>query len=228
MFKAIFGRKNFRLFHDSFAMTKAKKLETLCQWCGQQAQRGETVLVLAHFPSSFMENQDALMKSGLDFEIFAERMNPQMLTQWLNETDRRGQIFLSIAQMLEPTEASDPLSRSSTQTSGEPKKLSVIVTERYPLVSHDERLETFFRSLQAKTSMGYLIAFDDPLVVGLLGQRFVDLMEQLGFNENELISSAMTYRGLARKIRKATASVTDEKSAESPEEWIALNGLPTK
>lgn len=228
MFKAIFGKKNFRLFHDSFAMTKAKKLETLCQWCGQQADQGETVLVLAHFPSSFMENQDALQESGLDFEIFAERMNPPKLAHWLGESNRRGQIFLSMAQMLEPVEPHEPLSESNPRPIGDQTKLSVIVTERYPLVSQDEKLATFFRSLHAKTSMGYLIAFDDPLVVGLLGQRFVDLMEQLGFNENELISSAMTYRGLTRKIRKATASVTDEKPAESPEEWIALNGLPTK
>lgn len=209
-------------------MTKAKKLETLCQWCGQQAQQGETVLVLAHFTSSFIENQDALQDSGLDFEIFAERMNPQMLAKWLGETDRRGQIFLSMAQMLDPPALIDDSQRSKLPTTNELKKLSVIVTERYPLVSHDEALDTFFRSLHAKTSMGYLIAFDDPLVVGLLGQRFVDLMEQLGFNENELISSAMTYRGLARKIRKATASIIDETPAESPEEWIELNGLPNK
>ena len=106
------------------------------------------------------------------------------------------------------------------------KMLSVIVTERYPIVINDQQLEAFFRRVDRVVSMGYLISFDDPVVKGLLGERFVNLMEQLGFRDNELISSAMTYRGLARKLQKSTASITEEQTAESPEEWIELNGIP--
>ena len=207
-------------------MTKATKLATLCQWTQQQSAREETVLILSHFPSSFLENQDALQEAGIDFEIIAERMDEQTFSQWLETSSGPGQVVLTMAQMLDLTPGETDPTSSQPNLQKSDKMLSVIVTERYPIVINDQQLEAFFRRVDRVVSMGYLISFDDPVVKGLLGERFVNLMEQLGFRDNELISSAMTYRGLARKLQKSTASVTEEQTAESPEEWIELNGIP--
>lgn len=207
-------------------MTKATKLATLCQWTQQQSAREETVLILSHFPSSFLENQDALQEAGIDFEIIAERMDEQTFSQWLETSSGPGQVVLTMAQMLDLTPGETDPTSSQPNLQKSDKMLSVIVTERYPIVINDQQLEAFFRRVDRVISMGYLISFDDPVVKGLLGERFVNLMEQLGFRDNELISSAMTYRGLARKLQKSTASVTEEQTAESPEEWIELNGIP--
>ncbi|MDG2012679.1 MAG: hypothetical protein P8J33_04190 [Pirellulaceae bacterium] len=207
-------------------MTKATKLATLCQWTQQQSARGETVIILSHFPSSFLENQDALQDAGIDFEIIAERMDEPSFAQWLESSSGRGEVLLTMAQMLALSPGDFTPASSQPNLPSSDKLLSVIVTERYPIVINDQHLEAFFRRVDRVVSMGYLISFDDPLVKGLLGERFVNLMEQLGFSDNELISSAMTYRGLARKLQKSTASVTQEQTAESPEEWIELNGIP--
>ncbi len=225
LFKRLFGKPRFQRFPDSFTLSKANKLLTLCDWVRQQESRQETVLVLSHFQSTFLENQDALQQAGIEFEILATPSAADSLMQRIKRdasSSDSAQTILTMAQMLVPADIAKPhtgLPPSENQAIS----LSVIVTERYPIITHDIMLEKFFDQTGATVSMGYLISFDDPILVRLLGRRFIDLLKQLGLGENDLVSSAMTKRGLTRKLKRATAEIENERLAESPEEWIELN-----
>jgi hypothetical protein len=232
LFKRFFGRRKFRRFPDSFTLTKTNKLGTLCHWVRQQSGLGEAVLVLSHFQSSFLDNQSALQDAGIDFEIVAESVDESRLARRLRETASDGgpAILLTMTQMLQsaaPATSAKPAYRTpsspSTGTDSGAVPLSVIVTERYPLTTRDQALEQFLEQCPMPVALGYLISFDDPILVHLLGNRFVDLLKQLGLGDHDLVSSAMTHRGLTRKLQRATSRIRQERPAESPEQWIEWN-----
>ncbi len=225
MFQRLFGKPRFRRFADSFTLTGARKLATLCHWTQQQAARGDVVIVLSHFQSSFLENQSALQDAGIEFDIMADTLDEIQFRDRLLSTAAEPQILLSMSQMLQATpDTGSRTNQSRPLNQAKPlPPLSVIVTERYPLITVDEKLERFFQQMDSPVSMGYLIAFDDPILVHLLGQRFVNLLKQLGLGDQDLVSSTMTYRGLSRKLQHATSRVQQERPAISPEAWIQQN-----
>jgi len=224
LLKRLFGKKQFRRFPDSFTLSKANKMATLCQWVREQADQRNTVLVLCHFQSTFLENQLALQKANIEYDILARPLSEDQFVRRIQQfpADERGPVVLTMAQMFRPTEL------SLAQRPGKPvpdrmPKLSVIVTERYPMIVNDQKLERFLIQVDALVSLGYLISYDDPILIHLLGERFIELLRQLGLGENDLVSSSMTNRGLSRKLHKATAAIEQEQLADSPDEWIELN-----
>ena len=219
LWKRFFGKKPFRRYPDSFTLSKETKLTTLCQWVHQQATPENVVLVLCHFPATFLVNQQAMQQTGIDYEILADPLSETGLVNLIDQqkNGRRPLVLLSMAQMLR---ADKP---AAGQIPIPSLKLAVIVTERYPLVACDEQLEMFMKQTGLSVSLGYLLSFDDAVLNHLLGERFVELMKQLGLGENHLVSSVMTDRALSRHLKKATDSIVHEQRAESAEEWIRLN-----
>ena len=232
LLKRIFAKKRYQRFPDSFTLTKANKLATLGEWTRRQTKKNNTVLVLSHFLSTFRDNQHALRDADIEYEILAEPVSEDQFVQFLGtETPSENhsgdkpsaRVIVTMAQMLIPTNVSLAVSNEQSRSLKTLLDLSVIVTERYPVNTNDQQLETFLEQSMIQAALGYIISFDDPILVHLLGHRFVDLLKQLGLGDNDLISSSMTNRGLSRKLRKATAEVENEKLADSPEEWIELN-----
>lgn len=217
LFSRLFSSSKPRLrrFPDSFTLTNARKLDTLCQWVREQSKI-QTVVVLTHFQSTFLEVQQSLQSAEIEFEILAETLDPFQFDARLSERAT----FLTMSQMLQARSGDLP---SQLATAEAPKKLAVMVTERYPIPDRDRQLEEFLAQLPLSISLGYVISFEDPILKFLLGQKFIDLMKQLGLGDNDLVSSVMTNRGFARKLKSATASIETEQLAESPQQWIELN-----
>lgn len=172
--------------------------------------------MLSHFESTFLQNQVALQEAGFEFEILANSLDPHAFVErW---SGVKHTVILTMAQMLQLDEHHRQLSGKLSDQS-----FSVIVTERYPVTANDEKLEQFFSGCNAEVEMGYLISFEDPILGHLLGERFIGLLKQLGLGSHDLVSSTMTHRALSRQLARATASITQEIQAESPQEWIRLN-----
>ena len=214
LFRKIFGRRQFQRFPDSFTLTQSRKWTTLCEWVDGQVRVDRDVLVLTHFPSTFVKTQSALQEADIDFEVLSSPIASDMLMRQFEHHATR--TLITMAQMLAPATA---LSTESTPQ----RELSVIVMERYPLLENDRLLENYLRQVSARVSAGYLVSFDDPVLRHLMGERFVNLMKQLGMGDNDLVSSTMTHRGFSRRLRAATSRITEEIPANSPEEWIQQN-----
>lgn len=214
LFQRLFGKYQFHRFPDSFTRTREAKFKSLQRWVRTQADQGRHVLVLAHFESTFLESQEAIQRAGIDYEILARPQSQQQLVRTLAESPAN--VTITMSQMLAPSE--EPEYRESVDL-----HVAMMITERYPLVDRDIRLEDFARSLAARVDMGYLMSFEDPIIRSLLGEKLIFLMEQLGLGDHHLIQSAMTERALQHKIRHATRSVVAEQEAGSPQEWLELN-----
>ncbi len=215
LFKRWFDIRRPRIHPDAFTLTVSRKYRTMCQWVVDLTRRGHRVIVLCHFQSTFLEIQTVLDEAGLEHEVLATRVSEEHLLRQLRASPP--ELMLTMAPMLESAGpvVSDP------RNSGPP--LAIIVTERHPWPIHDRRLEQFSRNLNTDVALGYLLSFEDPVIRHFLGKNFIELMQQLGLRDHDLISSAMTHKALRRALRRATANVTDEIAAESPSRWLELN-----
>ena len=216
MSRGWFGPPKFVKHPDSFAVSRAVQLSTLCDWVRRDSGIESTFLVLCHFQSTFLEIQHAFAQADIDYGVLTERVTVDELESKL-EPDHPS-IRLTLAAMLVEKQQ-----RNSKQDSN--SKLGVIVTERHPLMTYDDKLEQFARQLSWPVSLGYLLSFEDAIFRLLVGQKFVDLMKQLGLGRNDLISSAMSSRSIDRALRKVSITADNEVPAESPEEWIEMNVL---
>ena len=201
---------------DSFTLTSRGKYSRLRQWLNDLAESNRPVVLLCHFESTFLEIQDTLDQFEIDFDILAKSLTRTVLMQQFEQRPLKP--ALTLASMLQIDDLAP--NRSSGIAS---MKLAMIVLERYPNPVRDELIERFARSLGCPVQLGYLLSFDDPLLRELLGQNFIDLMQQLGLGENDLVSSAMSSRALSRAIRRRIRNIVDETAAKSPLEWLAAN-----
>jgi hypothetical protein len=208
------SRVNYR--SDSFTLTTRGKYSRLRQWLNDLVERDRPIVLLCHFESTFLEIQTVLDQFEIDFDILARSLTRTVLMQQFEHGLRKP--VLTMASMLQVDELAP--SRSSALES---LNLAVIVLERYPNPVRDELIESFARSLGCPVQLGYLLSFEDPLIRELLGQNFIDLMQQLGLGENDLVSSAMSSRALSRAIKRRSKNVVDETVAQSPLEWLAAN-----
>ncbi len=201
---------------DSFTLTSASKYSTLRQWLSDLAKSNRPVVLLCHFQSTFSEVQRMLDQFEFDFEIVAKSVTRPVLMRQFEDPTRRP--LLTMASMLQACELA-PVRHSSQDS----LNIAIIVLERFPNPVRDQAIEQFARSLGCPVQLGYLLSFDDPLIRKLLGPNFIELMQQLGLGENDLVSSVMSSRALSRAIRRRVKRVVNEISAESPLEWLDVN-----
>ncbi len=214
----LFRKRDLHCHADCFATTQQQKWNVLADWVLSQIKIDKCVLVVAHFQSTFLENEEVLSRTGGEFQVLSEQVTPGQLHQ--SGLLQAGKVLLTMAPILLP----DPMSPSPVASQSPSEfELSVIVTERHPVASRDVDLASFFRQCPPSASIGYLMSFEDPILQRLLGKDFLNLLNQLGVGSHELISSTMTQRALNRQLAKNTIDTNNEQPAASPSEWLDLN-----
>jgi hypothetical protein len=101
--------------------------------------------------------------------------------------------------------------------------LDIIVGERHPLPSVDDRLEEFADELPCRCRFSHHVSLEDAVLKVFAGDWIKNVLKQMGMQENEAIESQM----VSRRIRKAQEKIEDRAfrkvDAESAEEWLAKN-----
>jgi hypothetical protein len=104
--------------------------------------------------------------------------------------------------------------------------IEVIVGERHPLRSEDDRVLAFTEEL---TELGYQcvvrwhLSLDDPLMLLFAGEAVKKTLRQLGMKDNEAIESKMVSRRIGQAQQKIAAGATGNRPAPSAAEWMLLN-----
>lgn len=209
------SRPRHRRIQESYALREAGKWRAIGEAIEEVAGQGEPLLLVAHFPETFVRFQNHLHTWQRDYELVERPITPRDVFENPAFTgDRR---YLALAEMLEPSGTPLP---PRERAGG----LSVVVAERHPLARHDVRLEQFVAELDLPTRIGYFLALDDPLPRAAVGDMAVTVMRQLGLNEHELIASHLLTRRIDRFTRRLDATVAREHLADSPAEWLERNG----
>lgn len=199
---------------ESYALKAEGKWKAIRKAIEDVADQQQPLLLVAHFPETFLQLQDRLHSWELEYEILTAAVTPQAIFEdprFLGESR-----FLTLAELLQPRGTPLP---PRQRTSG----FSVLVAERHPLARHDQNLDRFVSEIDLPTRIGYFLALEDPVPQVAVGDTAVTVMQQLGLNEHELITSQLLTRRIERFTKRLDSTITMEQKAESATEWFLLN-----
>ncbi len=101
--------------------------------------------------------------------------------------------------------------------------IELIVAERHPLRSVDEKLSQFAEEFPCRCRMSHHLALDDPLLQIYFGEWVRGMLTKLGLSEDEAIESKMVSRRVQQAQQKLATTAIGNLEAESAEDWIKKN-----
>jgi hypothetical protein len=101
--------------------------------------------------------------------------------------------------------------------------IDIIVGERHPLPSVDERLEQFASELPCRCRFAHHLSLEDPVIKLFAGEWVQNMLRQLGMKEDEVIESQMVSRRIKRAQQQIEGRAFGSSEAESAERWLEKN-----
>ncbi|HIF34594.1 MAG TPA: preprotein translocase subunit SecA [Planctomycetaceae bacterium] len=101
--------------------------------------------------------------------------------------------------------------------------IDVIVGERHPLPSVDDRLEEFADELPCRCRFSHHISLEDPVFEIFAGPWVVNVLRKLGISEDQAIESNMVSRRIRQAQQKIEGRAFGSSDANSAAEWLEKN-----
>ncbi len=106
---------------------------------------------------------------------------------------------------------------------GESAMVDVIVGERHPLPSVDDRLEEFANELPCRCRFSRHVSLDDAVMKVFAGEFVQSMLRKLGMTETEFIESQIVSRRIRKSQQKIEGTAIGSLDAESAAEWLEKN-----
>ena len=101
--------------------------------------------------------------------------------------------------------------------------IDIIVGERHPMASEDDRLEAFADELPCRCRFTYHISLEDPVVEIFAGAWVQNVLSKLGMSEEEAIEGPITSRNIRKTQQKIERRAIGTVDAESAAQWMEKN-----
>jgi preprotein translocase subunit SecA len=101
--------------------------------------------------------------------------------------------------------------------------IDIIVGERHPLPSVDNRLEEFADELPCRGRFSHHVSLDDAMMKVFGGDWVKTVLKQLGMTEDEAIESQIVSRRIRQAQQKIEGRTFGSLDAESASEWLQKN-----
>lgn len=211
-------RPGFRSLEDSFAINRASMLAGLQRAIVQQQQRCDEVWLVAHFFDTFVTLQDYLGREGMDYQIVDQAVHGSGFAS--REVNSSGTVRLALASLI-----ADRPSEEAAASPGKTQRpdVAVMVCERHPNYVYDKRLYETVKHFDASVTIGYMLSLEDVVVKEIASPMVLQVLEQLGLDESEMIASHYLSRLLERRLLQNGRKYTGQQEADSAAEWIELN-----
>ncbi len=196
-FDSLFGSKkrtNVEVVPDHIWVTSVAKFAGLAKVVEDRAQ-SETVAILlvAHFPDVLARLEELANQLALSVPVKAVPA---------------GNLDVNLATSLN-------LDNSAI--------IDVIVGERHPLPSVDDRLEEFADELPCRCRFSHHISLEDPVFEIFAGPWVVNVLRKLGISEDQAIESNMVSRRIRQAQQKIEGRAFGSSDANSAAEWLEKN-----
>ena len=213
--------RSFTQFEDHYALTRDSLFGALKKPINDCVEQHDLVLLVAHFPECFTQIESQLEAWDLDFEVVVNRIDQDWVST-VNKGQQYNHVFLTLAGMLVYND--DPEARKKARAiQGERvQPVSMMVLERHPQIGRDSRVAAFAKSIANPVRLGYFLSLEDSVVTKLINPQLVQLMQQMGLTDQELVTSNMLTRRLKRVLSRQVFTGV-EAPAESASEWYELN-----
>ncbi len=101
--------------------------------------------------------------------------------------------------------------------------VEILIAERHPLRSRDERIVTFASQLKCRCRIVHHLSLEDALIRAFVGPQVVSWLRQLGMPENEAIENQAVSRSILAAQKKLEKQSVNDRPASSAAEWLELN-----
>lgn len=101
--------------------------------------------------------------------------------------------------------------------------IDVIVGERHPLPSVDDRLEEFADELPCRCRFAHHLSLEDPVIEIFAGEWIRNVLRELGMAEDQAIESRMVSRRIRQAQEKIEGKAYGSSDAESATDWLEKN-----
>ncbi len=101
--------------------------------------------------------------------------------------------------------------------------IDIIVGERHPLPSVDDRLEEFADNLPCRCRFSHHVSLEDAVMKVFAGEWVKNVLKRLGMKDDEAIESQMVSRRIRQAQQKIEGRAFGSLDAESAAEWLAKN-----
>lgn len=183
------------VLNDRIGMSQKAKLAAVRKELRERADSGSAaVLLVAHFPDTL------------------ERLNP-IAADFQSRVPVKAVLTRNLSADIA---ASLHLDESAT--------IDLIVAERHPLLSVDEKLTRFAEGLPCRARVVHHLAFDDPLFKLYAWEWMESVLERLGMTEDETIESGIISRHIKRVQQKIESQAFgNNRDASSAAQWLEKN-----
>jgi len=203
---------------DLIWQTVAAKLQGAGREVNQCITSGRSVLLLAHFPSTLAAFGEELTSRELTLAAIPDHLTSAAALK-LGAAESAPRVLFGLTRQLRSDEFPPP-------AEAPPSPLAVLVLERHFLRAHDESITQFAAGLGSRVEVVFHSSLEDSLMRLFAGEWVLNVLRQLGMKEDEVIESGLVARRLASAQAKVAADVAkggEERPADSPEEWLAVN-----
>ena len=101
--------------------------------------------------------------------------------------------------------------------------IEILVGERHPLPSVDDRLAEFANELPCRCRFAHHVSLDDAVMQRFAGESVKNMLKQMGMKEDEAIESRMVSRRIRKAQQKIEGRTSGDLDAESAWEWLKKN-----
>ena len=213
--------RSFTQFEDHYALTRESLLAALQKPVNDCVDRHDLVLLVAHFPDCFTQIENQLEAWGLNFEVVVDRVDQDWVTT-AGFDQQYNHVFLTLSGMLDSHDESAAKKTARGMQNESVRPVSMMVLERHPQIDRDHQVAAFAKSIINPVRLGYFLSLEDSVVTKLINPQLVQLMQQMGLTDQELVTSNMLTRRLKKVLSRQTIT-GNESTAESASEWFELN-----
>ena len=190
----------------------------------RQQERCDEVWLVVHFFDTFLVLQDFLGAAGLEYQIVDRPIHGFDLST--DEQVQAGVVRLVLSSFVvepAPEEVRTVSAGSRRKSKADKSSIAMIVCERHPHFIHDKRLLEVSKQIDATITFGYVLSLEDVVVRSVVSPMALEVLKQLGLDDNEMIASHYLSRLLERRLIREGSKYTDNQEAESAAQWIELN-----
>jgi preprotein translocase subunit SecA len=172
--------------------------------------RGDSILVLAHFEATLTALTQVLRANGIEYQRFSLFDGSRLCSRSVAE------ISVGLARAF-PTPQAYPATASPSPG------LQIIVAEHHPKRSRDEAVIEAAKSLPCPTGMCFHFSLDDPLLKHFNGDSIQRLVKKMGIDENESLSHPLITTAIRNAQQRIESEVERHLETQSIEDWFRYN-----
>ena len=211
MWRWLSNKPSFLHFDDVFAANREQLTQGLFRAVEALRRPNQLVFLVCHFGETHEQLQLELDRRAIPYELIDQPIERDAFLSW--QATGPASVFLTLSSMLAPWDQTRPVERRQSP------QVAVMVAERHPHPQVRQQIVRWCRHQPVPVELGYYMALTDDVIQRAIAPRMIELLDLMGLEQNELVSSLMLSRRLDRVLNRNRHLPLEPRFAENARAW---------